>query len=138
MSAAEIERAEPVSERRLTILYVGALSTIALLCIIGQITVQRIIAQQTDDSSLINTAGRQRMLSQRIAKSALAIQACATDPERAPWRAQLGEMAELFASSHVAPTTSVCHRTCACTPCFSITRRKYACSSGCRAKNSDQ
>ena len=42
------------------------------------------------------------------------------------------------ASSHVAPTTSVEKRVCSPRPCRSKTRWKYACTSGCRGKNSVQ
>ncbi len=65
----------PVSQqfaRRLTLLYSVALATVALLSLVGQGLVQQSISRQRDDSTIINIAGRQRMLSQRIAKSALA------------------------------------------------------------------
>lgn len=57
--------------RRLTVLYLTALTSIALLSIIGQIIVQWAIQQQSSDALVINTAGRQRMLSQQISKDAL-------------------------------------------------------------------
>lgn len=65
------EADEPMTAGRLTILYIVALSTVALLSIAGQSVVQLAIASQTSDARLINVAGRQRMLSQRVSKAAL-------------------------------------------------------------------
>ena len=52
--------------KRLTILYMAALGMIALLTIIGQFVVQQAIIRLESDSRIINIAGRQRMLSQRL------------------------------------------------------------------------
>lgn len=57
--------------RRLTILYMTALGTIALLTIIGQLVVQQAIIQLEGDSRIVNIAGRQRMLSQRLTRLTL-------------------------------------------------------------------
>lgn len=51
--------------------YIIALSLIALLTLVSQGVVQLLIADQEYDSRVVNIAGRQRMLSQKIAKSAL-------------------------------------------------------------------
>ena len=56
---------------RLTVRYLSALALIALVAISGQIVVQSTLSAQTGDAREINLAGRQRMLSQRIAKHAL-------------------------------------------------------------------
>ncbi len=60
---------------RLTRIYLVALGLIALLVICAHGFVHWTIAQQSDDAAVINVAGRQRMLSQRITKCALAIRA---------------------------------------------------------------
>ncbi|MCP3941504.1 MAG: response regulator [Desulfobacteraceae bacterium] len=60
--------------RRLTFFYILALSTIAILVITGQVLIQWSLIKQSHDSRVINIAGRQRMLSQRLTKSVLAIQ----------------------------------------------------------------
>ena len=58
--------------RRLTRRYVAALSGVAVLAILGQGLVQVSLSAQSQDGRVVNLAGRQRMLSQRIAKHALA------------------------------------------------------------------
>ncbi len=59
--------------RRLTRLYIAALSTVALLAICGQLVIQFSLIQQAGDANIINIAGRQRMLSQKLTKAALAL-----------------------------------------------------------------
>lgn len=60
--------------RRLTIFYICALCSVALLAIFGQVIIQVSIQQQTSDAFVINIAGRQRMLSQKISKDALILE----------------------------------------------------------------
>lgn len=48
--------------------YIVALSLIALMTISSQLVVQFLISDRTNDSHIVNVAGRQRMLSQSIAK----------------------------------------------------------------------
>lgn len=55
--------------KNLTILYIAALTVIALVIILSQYLVQKSIADSQYDSRTINVAGRQSMLSQKIAKS---------------------------------------------------------------------
>jgi len=59
--------------RRLEYLYLVALGCIALAIIISQSLIQTSINRQSDDARVINVAGRQRMLSQKITKVALKI-----------------------------------------------------------------
>ena len=54
--------------KRITILYMAALGMIALLTIIGQFVVQQAIIRLEGDSRIVNIAGRQRMLSQRLTR----------------------------------------------------------------------
>ncbi|MEM1044099.1 MAG: response regulator [Bacteroidota bacterium] len=58
--------------RRLTLRYVLALTAVAVLVLAGQVLVQLSLHDQAADGREVNLAGRQRMLSQRIAKHALA------------------------------------------------------------------
>ncbi len=85
---------------RLTALYIGALSVIALLAVSGQILIQTSLQRQSDDANVINIAGRQRMLSQRLSKAALAISIAPTEAERAPRIAELSMVTTLWQSSH--------------------------------------
>jgi Type IV pili methyl-accepting chemotaxis transducer N-term len=63
----------PSATRHLTRLYITVLSTIALLALIGQVVIQFTLQQQSSDALVINVAGRQRMLSQRLSKAALTL-----------------------------------------------------------------
>ncbi|MGE0667970.1 MAG: diguanylate cyclase [Sphingomonadales bacterium] len=53
--------------RRFTLGYVLALATIALLSAVSHGVLDNVISEQRDSATVINVAGRQRMLSQRIA-----------------------------------------------------------------------
>jgi PAS domain S-box-containing protein len=56
---------------RLGTWYILALSAIATVAIIGQLLIQNHLKDQRDDSRVVNVAGKQRMLSQKISKSLL-------------------------------------------------------------------
>ena len=56
-----------VSGTKLTIAYSSALAVVALMSLASHVTLGRILAEQQGSASVINVAGRQRMLSQRIA-----------------------------------------------------------------------
>lgn len=58
---------------RLWTWYILALSIIASVAIIGQILIQSHLKAQLSDSRVVNVAGKQRMLSQKIAKTALGL-----------------------------------------------------------------
>ncbi|MBK8026690.1 MAG: type IV pili methyl-accepting chemotaxis transducer N-terminal domain-containing protein [Chloroflexi bacterium] len=69
--------APPASQqvaRRLTQRYSLALFLILLLSIAGQALIQLSLTSQASDSRVVNVSGRQRMLSQRLSKTALALQ----------------------------------------------------------------
>ena len=55
-------------------LYLLAILLIAMTIIIAQILIQRHLDSQLDDSRIINIAGRQRMLSQKLMKETLMLQ----------------------------------------------------------------
>ena len=81
--------------RRLTVLYILALSAIALLSIGAQVWVHRALARQQNDARVINLAGRQRMLSQRISKNALILALDASQADKKAARVQLtGDFAD--------------------------------------------
>lgn len=56
---------------RLRVLYIIALSLIACLSIAGQWLIQRTLESIEQDARIVNVAGRQRMLSQRISRTIL-------------------------------------------------------------------
>ena len=65
---------KPSPTRVLTTLYVSTIAAVALLTVGGQMLTQRALLRQSRDANVINIAGRQRMLSQKIAKTANAVQ----------------------------------------------------------------
>lgn len=58
---------------KLSRLYIIALSTIALSVILSQILIRNHLNDQQSDSTVINVAGRQRMLSQKLTKDIVAL-----------------------------------------------------------------
>ena len=54
--------------------YLIVLALVAFLVLLNQVFVQPPIMEMTTDAPTINVAGRQRMLSQRLAKAALALE----------------------------------------------------------------
>lgn len=59
--------------RRLGHGYVLALAIVALLCLAGLVLIHGVVHRHVADATLINLAGRQRMLSQKVSKLALEI-----------------------------------------------------------------
>ena len=73
MSRISALRVGAPAHRRLTLLYISALTAIALLSLGAQVWVHCALTRQGQDARVINIAGRQRMLSQRISKDALIV-----------------------------------------------------------------
>jgi len=89
----------PSSTRNLSLLYMAALFALALLLVCGYFLVDAALARQSSDSRVINIAGRQRMLSQKLSKDALVIGSEADPVRRASYAAQLRESLDLWTSS---------------------------------------
>jgi len=70
------------------------------LAILGQVLIQLTLVQQSSDARVINIAGRQRMLSQRLTKAVLAIEFATNDVERAAREEELQSVIALWESSH--------------------------------------
>jgi len=70
LSTENIEKS-PI--RRLTIRYISSLAVIACLSIMGQVVIQRLLSQQRIDVEVVSNVQRQQLLSQRLAKLALAL-----------------------------------------------------------------
>jgi len=88
------------SSNRLTVLYVLALSAVALLTILGQFLIQQSLERQLSDSTVINIAGRQRMLSQKITKLALQIHASENPFQISDAKNELRESLKLWEICH--------------------------------------
>ena len=86
--------------------YLFALGLVALLQLLNQALVQPPTLRLLTDPPTINLAGRQRMLSQRIAKAALAMKVAPGELERQRRRAELAEVLKLWTSSHDRLKTS--------------------------------
>ncbi|MFT7232948.1 MAG: PAS domain S-box-containing protein [Cyclobacteriaceae bacterium] len=85
--------------RKLGLFYFVALGGIALSIVISQFLIQSFISKQEDDSRVINVAGRQRMLSQKISK--ISLQVLMAKPDELPSLAnKLTEALGLWKKSH--------------------------------------
>lgn len=80
--------------------YLLALTAIGLLLLSSQLLIQFQISQQGDDAKVINIAGRQRMLSQKLAKSILALE-MSSPGNVAHWEQEVINVMELWTSSHL-------------------------------------
>ncbi len=88
---------------RLTRLYIIALSAVALLSLLGQLLIQVFLNSLLDDSHVVNIAGRQRMLSQKLSKTAVLLcrpQIFQADAEY--YSQDIKEIISLWESSHYA------------------------------------
>lgn len=83
--------------------YIFALSAIGLLLIISQVLIQHQIRDQRNDGKVINIAGRQRMLSQKLVKSILAFEK-AQGSNTAFWEQEIDAVLQLWTSSHMLLT----------------------------------
>jgi len=83
---------------KLGLWYILALSTIATIIIVGQGLIQDHLNDQLNDSRVINVAGRQRMLSQKITKLSLLIQHNHGDSSR--HMEELASTLDLWQNSH--------------------------------------
>jgi nitrate/nitrite-specific signal transduction histidine kinase len=86
--------------KRLTLLYVVALSTVALMSLLGQALIQTSLQLQQSDSHVVNIAGRQRMLSQRITKAVMALVSSEDPLPRAERKKELQKVIALWEKSH--------------------------------------
>jgi signal transduction histidine kinase/CheY-like chemotaxis protein len=85
---------------RLTWLYIAALTAVALLSLAGQLLVQQALHRQRGDSTIVNIAGRQRMLSQKLTKAALAFQHATSPEQRSLLRHEIETTLALWQRSH--------------------------------------
>jgi diguanylate cyclase (GGDEF)-like protein len=81
--------------------YIVALGLIALLTLVSQWVIQHSLAAQEHDSRVVNIAGRQRMLSQKITKTSLYLQTAESASARLAFTAQLRDALSLWTQSHL-------------------------------------
>ncbi len=85
---------------RITRIYVLALLLIGLLTVSSQLLVRYVLKNQMADSRVINIAGRQRMLSQKLTKTALLISIATDETEFAKRQKELTDLLKLWGDSH--------------------------------------
>lgn len=85
---------------KLRIRYILALSLIACLTIASQVAIQFVITDREDDSHIVNIAGRQRMLSQSIAKNAAFLATAQSAAEESRAREQLEQSLTMLERAH--------------------------------------
>ncbi|GEM_PF-3849631 len=89
---------EPV--RQFTRRYSAALILVASLVIVGQLLIQYNLYIQKEDSRVINIAGRQRMLSQRLSKAALESRQALSPESRQAALNEVANVLKLWQRSH--------------------------------------
>lgn len=89
-----------VSARQLRRRYIFALLLIALLTVASQAIMQYLIADQSHDSRIVNIAGRQRMLSQKLVKTSYYLSHAASSEAATRYRDQLAETLGLWQHAH--------------------------------------
>lgn len=86
--------------KKLRRLYIIALSVIALSVVISQLLVRNYIKDQKGDSTVVNVAGRQRMLSQKLTKEILLLTTVSDAEGRIALKNKIKETLELWELSH--------------------------------------
>ena len=86
-----------------------ALALVALLVLLDRVLVQPGLSGLLTDAPLINAAGRQRMLSQRLCKAALALEASDDPADRRRWQAQPRSVPALWNASRAVAASESRH-----------------------------
>ncbi|NES06052.1 MAG: hypothetical protein F6K22_26565 [Okeania sp. SIO2F4] len=84
----------------LTVLYIAGLSVIAGLFLVAQMIAKKSLEYQFTSSRVINIAGRQRMLSQKLSKVSLAIKFSSNPEVKKQRQEELQDVVQLFQRSH--------------------------------------
>ncbi len=88
--------------RRLAWRYLFVLAAVAVLMVVDQAIIQPMLVQVNAFAPAINVAGRQRMLSQKLAKAALALRAAESDAARILRHDELEQSLRQWTSEHEA------------------------------------
>ncbi|MCG9972906.1 type IV pili methyl-accepting chemotaxis transducer N-terminal domain-containing protein [Christiangramia crocea] len=88
--------------KKLSRLYIIALSAIAVSVIISQILIHQFLEDQESDSTVVNIAGRQRMLSQKLTKESLQLLIAEDTSEISELKENINSTLERWKFSHYA------------------------------------
>ncbi|MCM8569089.1 type IV pili methyl-accepting chemotaxis transducer N-terminal domain-containing protein [Gramella jeungdoensis] len=86
--------------KKLSRLYIIALSAIALSVLISQILIHQFLEDQESDSTVVNIAGRQRMLSQKLTKETLQLLIVEDPAEKSQLKENIQSTLERWRFSH--------------------------------------
>ena len=93
---------ENLNFKKLKQMYLFALITIAITILLSQLLIQHNISSQLNDSRLINISGKQRMLSQKLAKEILILNSSSIDSNKEAAISNIRKTLELWKSTHLA------------------------------------
>lgn len=91
---------DKLSFKKLRRLYIFALITIAITVILSQVLIQYNLNSQLSDSKIINTSGKQRMLSQKLAKEVLVLNLTTDSLEKKTQIDQISKTISQWKSNH--------------------------------------
>jgi signal transduction histidine kinase len=87
--------------QRLTRFYIIALSAVAILSLAGQLLIQNSLKESLNDAHVVNIAGRQRMLSQRLCKTIILLtNPTIRDAQTSVYQADLKSILPLWKTCH--------------------------------------
>ncbi len=86
--------------RRLAARYLFVLCAVALLVAADQAVIQPLLVRMRNYAPVINLAGRQRMLSQKLVKAALAMQATSDEHRHDHYRTELSDALRQWSGTH--------------------------------------
>ncbi|MEM9070344.1 MAG: ATP-binding protein [Myxococcota bacterium] len=97
---ASPSKLDPREVKQIRIGYIIGLTFLGGLTVLGQLIIQSTLADQRDDAEIINVAGRQRMLSQRLAKNGVLLVHALDPEERALIRLALSNDLDEWTRAH--------------------------------------
>ena len=83
-------------------LYIIGFSTIALSVILSQVLIRNHLSRQESDSTVINIAGRQRMLSQKLTKDIVSLSSSVNQEQRLSLKKDIKQTLQVWETSHYA------------------------------------
>src|SRR3970282_2357766 len=93
---------DTISFKNLRRMYLFALITIAITVLLSQLLIQYNLNHQLNDSRLINISGKQRMLSQKLAKEVLILNLVSDSIKKNEEVSKINETVSLWKFTHYA------------------------------------